>query len=226
MTTGSGFEPGVDPATRRALLDIRRLLTELTEVVAGFSPSAPASISARSLFGPVAGTYFENGGLGASAHGVLVGAANRMEVAPVVFPRDFAVDRIATRCTTGVAASTIKMIVYASDPTTGWPSTLIHETAALATTTTNTTQEATWAYTFLAGVVYWVGVRHSLTAGLRAIPVAATPSLGLSDVVAANNFTTLRRTLTYATAAPASWGFVAAERTSNILPTAIRFRAA
>jgi hypothetical protein len=183
-------------------------------------------ILANPMFGaPVAGSYWENGMLSASAHTTLAGAANRIELAPVIFPRNFTVDRIAARCTTGVAAAEVKLLVYASDAD-GYPGTLIHETATMSAATTNTTQEATLAFTFLAGVMYWVGIRHSSTATMRAVALASTPSLGLSGVDAATHFTVLRRTLTYATAAPSPWAFVAGDRVASIAPTAIRFRAA
>lgn len=199
---------------------------QLEDYLASLSSSLLTRISPVSMFGaPVSGTFWENGMQNATAHGTLAGAANRIELSPVIFPVNFTVDQINARCTTGVAATNVKLVVYASG-NDGYPAGLIKETASLSTATTNTTQSEAWSYTFLAGRIYWVGIRHSGAPTMRAIPVAGTPSLGIVDATATNHYTTLRRTLTYATAATDPWSFVAGDRTANVAPTAIRFRAA
>ena len=80
------------------------------------------------------------------------------------------------------------------------------------------------ALTLRRGVTCWLGIRHSSTATLSAWASTATPDLnGGSPVTTARKV--LRRTLAYATAAPASWGYLASE--TNVGPgTAIWLRAA
>lgn len=80
--------------------------------------------------------------------------------------------------------------------------------------------------TFTAGTIYWVGVRHSSTATLRAIPIASCLPLGLLSNTATNPVTVLRRTLTYATAATTPWVFTNTDRVAAVNPTSIRMRIA
>lgn len=177
------------------------------------------------MFGaPVSGTFWTNS-RNALAASTLAGAANRIELSPVVFPVDFTIDQIGVRCQTGVAAANVKIVVYASG-SDGYPSTLLKETASLSAATTGTNLTEAFSYTFLAGVCYWVGVRHDSTATLRSIPLGATSPLGIADMASTTHFTTLRRTLTFATAATDPWAFVAGDRISNVSPTQVWFRAA
>jgi len=173
--------------------------------------------------GVVVGQYYDNSFQG-SASGTLIGAANRIDLAPYYTSVDLPIDRIGCGVSTAVAASLFKIVIYNSE-SNGWPSTLAYESGDLSGATA-TFAEATLSFTFLKGTQYWVGVRHSSTCTLRTVAVASAVNLGLTSNNAANYATVLRRTLTYATAATSPWNFTNADRVANITPPSIRFRAA
>lgn len=173
--------------------------------------------------GVVTGQYYDNSFQG-TASSTLIGAANRIELAPYYTSVQLAIDRLGVAVSTGVASATCKCVIYSSDAN-GWPDVRLYETATLDCSSTGMKEE-TLSFTFSSGVKYWVGVRHSSTATLRTINVSSAVNLGLTSSSASNYATVLRRTLTYATAATSPWTFVNADRTANITPPSIRFRAA
>jgi hypothetical protein len=175
-----------------------------------------------SHFGVVSGQYFDNGFAGA-ASGTLIGAANRIQLAPYFAPQTFSIDRIGCGVSTAVAASLFKIVIYSANAA-GWPDARLYESGDLSGAAAAFV-EATLTFTFNAGVVYWLGVRHSSTCTLRTIPVSSARSLGLLTNNATSYATILQRTLTYATAAPSSWAFVNGDRVANVTPPSIRFRA-
>jgi Protein of unknown function (DUF2793) len=172
---------------------------------------------------PVAGDHvLSTTGAGGAATGTLAGAANRMDVFPFIPRDDLALDRLAVNVTTLIAGALGKIVVYSADAT-GRPASLLLETADLDFSTAGV-KAAAVALTLRRGITYWLGIRHSSTATLSAWASTATPDLnGGSPVTTARKV--LRRTLAYATAAPASWGYLASE--TNAGPgTAIWLRAA
>ena len=172
---------------------------------------------------PVAGDYaLSTTGAGGAATGTLAGAANRMDIFPFIPRDDLTLDRLAVNVTTLIAGALGKIVVYSSDAT-GRPASLLLETADLDFSTAGV-KPATVALTLRRGVTCWLGIRHSSTATLSAWASAATPDLnGGTPVTSARKV--LRRTLAYATPAPASWGYLASE-TSAGPGTAIWLRAA
>ena len=158
---------------------------------------------------PVAGEHIvTTTGAGGGATGTLIGAANRLDLYPYCARADTTATGLAVNVTTAVAAAVGKIVVYASDAF-GRPSTLVVETADLDFATVGV-KTATIAQSFYAGRTIWLGIRHSSTATISAWGITATPDLnGGAPVTTARKI--LRRTLTYATAAPATWGFVSSE---------------
>jgi hypothetical protein len=144
-----------------------------------------------------------------SATTVLAGAANRVDLFPFVPCADISMDQLGVNVTTAVAAALGKIVVYNS-LANGRPDALLLETGTLDFATVGNKSIAA-SLTLLRGRTYWLGIRHSSTAALSAWATSATP-----DINGGTTFTTtarkvLRRTLTFATAAPASWGFLSSE---------------
>ncbi len=190
-------------------------LADRLGVIGGFcSPNAG---------GVVTGQYYDNCFQG-SASGTLAGAANRWDMAPYFTSVPLSIDRIGVSCSTGVASALAKIVIYSST-SAGWPDVLLYASADLDCAT-STFREATLSFTFSSGTQYWLGVRSSSTATLRTVAVASAVNLGLTSNTAANYATILRRTLTYATAATDPYVFTNADRTANVTPPSIRFRAA
>lgn len=158
---------------------------------------------------PVAGDYVLLGaGSGGGALTTAIGAAGRFDLYPFKPGLDTVVDRLAVNVTTAVAASLGKIAVYASD-INGRPDALIVETADLDFATAGV-KNASVSLTLRQGVTYWLGLRHSSTATQSVFPATATPDLnGGQPVTTARKI--YRRTLAYATAAPATWGYLASE---------------
>ncbi|MGB8815259.1 MAG: DUF2793 domain-containing protein [Paracoccaceae bacterium] len=170
---------------------------------------------------PIAGDYvMTTTGAGGAAATTLAGAANRLDIYPFTPRADISVDRLTVNVTTLVAAALGKVVIYASDAN-GRPSVLLIETADLDFSTVGL-KLATVAIDLRQGQTYWVGIRHNSTATLSAWALTATPDInGGAAVTTARKV--LRRLVTYANAAPITWGFVSSEITA-ISGTAVWLR--
>ncbi|NEY92116.1 DUF2793 domain-containing protein [Tabrizicola oligotrophica] len=154
---------------------------------------------------------------------VLTGAANRLDLFPYVSSTDLTVDALGVNCTTAVASALCKLVVYEA-LANGQPGSLLLETATADLSTTGN-KVLTASLTLLRGRTYWLGVRHSSTAVLSAWALQATPDINGGTTMVTTARKTLRRTVTFATAAPASWGFVNSEINAAVA-TAIWLRMA
>jgi hypothetical protein len=172
---------------------------------------------------PVAGDFLlTTGGAGGAATGAFAGAANQFDLYPFSPRADVTLDRLGINCTVAVASALAKIAVYASDAN-GRPDQRLTETGDLDCSTTGA-KLATVSRTLRRGTVYWIGVRHSATATLSSWAALATPDINGGTIVTTAR-KVLRRTLTYATAAPTSWGFLSSEINAGPA-TAVWLRAA
>jgi hypothetical protein len=172
---------------------------------------------------PVAGDFLlTTGGAGGAATGAFAGAANQFDLYPFSPRADVTLDRLGINCTVAVASALAKIAVYASDAN-GRPDQRLTETGDLDCSTTGA-KLATVSLTLRRGTVYWIGVRHSATATLSSWAALATPDINGGTIVTTAR-KVLRRTLTYATAAPTSWGFLSSEINAGPA-TAVWLRAA
>jgi hypothetical protein len=172
---------------------------------------------------PVAGDFLlTTSGAGGAATGALAGVANQFDLFPFSPRADVTLDRLGINCTVAVASALAKIAVYSSDAN-GRPDQRLTETGDLDCGTTGT-KLATVSLTLRRGTVYWIGVRHSSTATLSAWAGTATPDINGGAIVTTAR-KVLRRTLTYASAAPASWAFVSSEINAGPA-TAVWLRAA
>ena len=178
---------------------------------------------------PITGRHYPITGLPlALAPTTLAGAANRGDLSPWLCTRTITPAGLGVVVTTGVAAANLRVLVYASDAD-GWPTTLLWDSGSLTATTSTQYREGTSGVpTFTKGVLYWLGVLHSSTATVRAVPLGAAVQIGGVGATAttANHGSIVRRTgLTFASP-PNPWGFAASQVTNNIPPPAILVRAA
>ena len=146
----------------------------------------------------------------------VVGVADRMNLFPYIPPMDMNVSALAINCTTSIASALAKLVVYASDPITGRPTTRITETGTLDLSTTGA-KEAAVLLTLLKGKQYWLGIRHSATATVSALQPHSSPDLDIG-AVATNMAKTILRTLAFATAAPATWTYNTTEPATTNAP--------
>ena len=146
----------------------------------------------------------------------LAGVANRFEIAPWVAPLDFNIDQVGALCSVAVAAAQGKIVCYASDAD-GRPDALLFETGTLDFATVGFKSIAQ-NFSFGRGVLYWLGLRHSSTATVNAHQPYCSPVLGFPNPPTTTANKILRRTLTFATAAPATWVWTATEEAASNVP--------
>lgn len=158
---------------------------------------------------PPAGEYFITTMSSGGATSVLTGAAGRIDLFPFVSSSDLVVDALGVNCTTAVAAALCKLVIYEA-LANGQPGGLLFETATADLSTVGN-KVLTASLTFYRGRTYWLGVRHSSTAALSTWGLQATPDINGGSSMVTTARKTLRRTVTFANAAPATWIFVSSE---------------
>lgn len=164
---------------------------------------------------PAAGSYLRTDNGAGTTAATVAGAANRFDVFPWVCRQDVTIDRLGINCTTAVAGALAKIAVFAADAN-GRPAGRLTETGDLDLSTTGA-KEATLSLSLLEGEVYWFGVRHSATATVSAWQPYTTPNIPLTTLSTAAGGV-YRRTLAFATGAPANWGWLATEAATGNAP--------
>lgn len=215
--SGGGTPPGYDDlvAEIEAARGDRSQLGLRIDTISNFASPASGGI--------VPGKYYDNSFHGATPT-VLIGAANRVDMAPYFSSQSLSIDQLGIGVSTGVGGALVRCFIYSAG-SNGWPDTLLHETPDLSAASAVYTFE-TLSFDFDAGRQYWLGVRHSSTATVRTIPLTSAVNLGLSNNSNATYLTVIRRTLAFATPLPSTWGFTDSELVSNVTPPSIRMRAA
>lgn len=174
---------------------------------------------------PITGRYYDQS-IGCTTSSTIAGAAGRIDLSAYCVPQDFAVDRLGVNVTTLIASALGRVVVYASDAN-GQPATRVFQGASQLDFSTTGLKEHVENFTFLAGVQYWIGLHSSSTATVSGIAVGFLPSLGFLTGNATSYCTCIRQTATFASGAPASFGFNAASHlTANVVVPSIRMRAA
>lgn len=189
----------------------------------GLRINAIADISSPNAGGVVIGRYYDQA-LQASNGATSAGAANRVEMSPYITSQRLRIDEIGVAVSTAVAGSLMKCFIYASGAS-GWPDELVYEATTDLSGDATVFAAHTVDFTFDNGRKYWIGVRHSSTATLRAIINNSMANLGAVSANGSTYNTMLRDTLAYATPLPASWTFAEAQLAAGS-PTSIRMRAA
>lgn len=183
--------------------------------------TAISNIVSPNAMGFVSGEYYDNA-FSADTSLTLAGAANRMDLAPFYTHETLPINLIGISVATAVAASTCKIIIYSST-SDGLPNALLYESGYLDCSTTGY-KSVVLSFSFAEGIKYYVGVRHSSTAGIRSINPTSALNMGLAGSNGTTYYTLLRKTLTYATPAPSVWGYNASDRVAATAPPSIRFR--
>lgn len=113
-------------------------------------------------------------------------AANRFDIVPFISPMAFTTTQVGVDVTTVAAGGSAKILVYASDPATGVPTTLIGS-AVVSVAVAQTAVMVTAAFTFEAGKLYWIGVVCDSAPAIRGIPVQSALPIGMGGNTAVFN---------------------------------------
>lgn len=229
--TGTDYQDTVDHAAQHANANdaIEAIQAELGTDPSGGAATVKDRLNTIGNFaspnagGIVTGNYYDQSFHGANSS-TTAGVANRMELYPFFTSTTFAIDQIGVAVSTLLAGSNAKVIIYAAG-TDGWPNSKLYESADLSCAAAGFVGVSV-SFTFNSGTIYWLGVRTSSTQTLRSIAATSITNLGLNGSNGTNYFTALRRTLTYATAAPSTWSFTSADLAAAVIPYSVRFRAA
>jgi hypothetical protein len=115
----------------------------------------------------------------------------------------------AVNVTAAVAAAQGRIVLYSAGAN-GLPDQLLLEGGTLDFATTGVKTEAITARTLWQGRPVWLGIRHSAAVTLSGWAGTATPDLnGGTPVTTARKV--LRKTVAFATPAPTTWTYLAAE---------------
>jgi len=177
--------------------------------IGGQSRVIDAQSDIATLIPPVGELIMTVTGSGGGSIGTLTGAAGRVDLFPYVARADALIDRLIVNCTTLAAGALGKIVVYSADAS-GRPDALVLETGDLDLGSLGT-KSATVSWTQRQGRTYWIGFRNSATATISAWGLSATPDLNGGTAIATTARKVLRRTSTYATAAPTTWGYLGTE---------------
>lgn len=154
------------------------------------------------------GTLVTNG-LGAAATTVIAGVVNQLNFMPFIPTQTITVAQLQAEVTTLLAASNMKLGVYAS-AVNGTPAALIVGSADISCATIGVKAFAiTGNQVLVAGTLYWLAVHFSSTQSLKALPLASMVSISA-------DFNIMRMTQTYASGLPASGSTAVA--TNSIAP--------
>jgi hypothetical protein len=157
---------------------------------------------------PSTGEYMLTTVASSTTTGALAQTANTLRMFAFTARADIAFRGMALLVTTAVAASLAKFVVYDCD-SNGRPNARLLETADVDCSTIGA-KTASAALTLRSGQTYWLGVRANGTAALATWAGSAAPDINGGTPTATARKSVLR-TLTYATAAPSSWVWVASE---------------
>lgn len=190
-------------------------------------PSGDAIVGAfgrQALMRPAAGLYVPNSSAGIAV-GTIAQVAGRNTAAPYVSAFDLTVDQLGVNVTTVAAGSFAKIVIYAADAN-GRPSTVLLETSDISCGTTGSFFATLGtAFTFKAGVLYWIAVRASAAQTLRALGAGSLPVLSMIATGTPSHVVSLSKSETYANAA-ATWVYASSDHTGNLAMPLVLMRVA
>lgn len=169
----------------------------------------------------VATTTFGHG----SAPGTSAGVADRMDIYLWRPAHTMQLNVGWINTTTLLAGSSCKIVLYGADAN-GNPSNLLWESNPISCAAAGAASDTLSSpVTVVGGQLYYPGIRFSGTQAISSWQYTAIPDIHGGTAFSTIARKTLRRSLTYATAAPAAWGYTSSE-IANGGAAAIQFRVA
>lgn len=186
--------------------------------------TAISNFTSPNVGGIIVGNYYDSAQNSTSAVNATA-AADRVEMSPFITSNPLRIDQIGVLVNNAVASAVGKCFIYSSS-TLGWPDQLLHEDSLDISFASTNYRSNTIDFTFEADRVYWLGVRNSSNPVIRHINTSSAYNFGCVSATSTEYFTVVRRTIAYATALPATWGFVTSDLVGGAAPPSIRIRAA
>jgi hypothetical protein len=215
--SGSEWVPSGE--LREARGDRSNLNARITTISNFASPNAAPNI---------VGQFYDNA-FHATASTTRPMVTNQLDLVPYYTSQRLRIDQIGIAVSTASAGSLAAIVIYTSTPE-GWPDEVVFEGSSvfnpLDCGTTGYKTHTGVDFTFDAGRIYWLGVKSSGTATLRAVNVGSSCNLGVNGSGGTNYLTILRRALTWPNDAPDPYGVATGHRVANLAPFSVRFRCA
>lgn len=179
---------------------------------------SPANVKIRT-----AGFYISQArNVGAGSTAAIL--ADTMYLTPFITDKALTIDQIGVSIGTGNAAAATKIAVYSSNAANA-PSALVHETGAIDCSANGLKMEA-WAYTFLPGVLYWIGTRTNQAGPLTFLLISSAAFPELNRTAAGGILSSIRVAKTEASAAADPFPAVALADLQNIVVPVVMMRTA
>lgn len=217
-------EPGgIDPAFETQL---NNMLAEVATArgdrsALGLRIATISNFASPNAGGFVVGQFYDNAFQGTAAT-TGASAINRLDLSPFYTSVRMRIDQLGVAVSTA-GAGAARCVIYGSDEQ-GWPDNRVLSVDIQDTGTTGYRFGAV-DFTFDSGRQYWLGVHTAAAPTFRCINVSSAVNLGVNGSNGTSYFSILRRTITYASGAPAVWGFLNSDRIAAN-PVSIRMRAA
>lgn len=153
----------------------------------------------------------------------IAGVVDQVRLYPFTARATMDVSALVCRCGTLATGGLAKLVVYSSDAL-GRPDVLLFESGDLDFSAAGG-REAVLSMTIQKGTTYWLGIRTNSTASFWGCGNGSTPAINGGTGSIQTPRASVTRTISYGSAAPATWGWNAGE-ISNSTPPHIWLRRA
>lgn len=177
---------------------------------------------ATSFLLPPSGEYVITSMGSGTGGGTLQGSAGRLDMYLWTARATFVVTGVSINCTTAVASSGVKVVVYECD-SNGRPDKLIYTSAEMDCSTTGM-KTASANFEVVQGKKYSIGLWHSSTATVSTWGQNAVPDINGGTSITSLSRKVFRRSVSFASSAPDPWGYSGSEIFSGTAPSAVWFK--
>jgi len=210
--------------------DVSALANEIETARAGRSDLNARIRTISNFASPNAGGYVSgrwyDGGFHAANSATQALQADTITLGTFYSSQDVNMVELSVGVATAVASALVRVVLYGST-TEGWPHQLLYESADVDCSSNGAKNFAPGsAISIAAATQYWIGLRSNSNPVIRCIPLTSASNLGLPSANATAYACGLRRSFSFASAAPTTWAFDPSDipASGNALPPSIRFR--
>lgn len=185
-------------------------------------PGLPGGV-VPAVGGIAVGRYYDQGTVGLIQN-TYTATAGHLVLVPFIPRRTMRIDQLGVSISTGIAASSLRMLAYDDADDDGWPDTLLHYSPADLSAASVAYVSDSLNLVLTQGRNYWLGVWTSANPAIRGFSGSAL-AMGPASATANTWVTALRRVIAFGGSPPDPWNFVSSDLVSTNTPS-IRVRAA